>query len=438
VQLDDALYALREQLAADALPKSALEYLDAWAADDKGWLRKYYPPDSDEPSFDLTPATEKAIEWLLGLKQRQFVATESRLLTVFELLRQLTEGTETDPEAHMADLERRRAQIEAEMRRVREGRLELMDEARIKDRFLAMAATARALLSDFREVDQSFRDLDRSVREQIAGWESGKGALLGEIFGEQDAIGASDQGKSFRAFWDFLMSPARQEELAARLDRVLALPAVQELHPDPRLGRVHHDWLSAGEVTQRTIARLSAQLRRFLDEQASAESRRITQLVRQIEQHAIALRDAPPPGPAAWLDDAAPEILLPMERPLFAPPFKPRIAEQVLLAGSGDIPAEALFDQVFVDKARLKAHVAQSLQTRAQVSLGEIVEAHPLEHGLAELLAYMAIAAEDRGAIIDGDRTQVVEWSDGKGVHRRATVPVVIFGRAPRAAQRSA
>jgi hypothetical protein len=272
------------------------------------------------------------------------------------------------------------------------------------------------------------------VREQIAGWEGGKGALLGEIFGEQDAIGASDQGKSFRAFWDFLMSPARQEELAARLDRVLALPAVKELHPDARLGRIHHDWLSAGEVTQRTIARLSAQLRRFLDEQGSAESRRITQLVRQIEQHAIALRDAPPPGSAAWLDDAAPEILLPMERPLFAPPFKPRIADQVLLAGSGDIPAEALFDQVFVDKARLKAHVARSLQAKAQVSLGEIVEAHPLEHGLAEVLAYMAIAAEDRGAVIDGDRTQVVEWSDGGGVQRRATVPVVIFGRAPRAA----
>jgi quercetin dioxygenase-like cupin family protein len=31
------------------------------------------------------------------------------------------------------------------------------------------------LLADFREVDQGFRTLDRSVREQIATWDSGKG-----------------------------------------------------------------------------------------------------------------------------------------------------------------------------------------------------------------------------------------------------------------------
>ena len=29
------------------------------AANDKAWLRKFYPPGSDEPHFDLTPATEK-------------------------------------------------------------------------------------------------------------------------------------------------------------------------------------------------------------------------------------------------------------------------------------------------------------------------------------------------------------------------------------------
>jgi hypothetical protein len=53
-----------------------------------------------------------------------------------------------------------------------------------------------------------------------------KGALLDEIMGERDAIGDSDQGRSFRAFWDFLMSSRRQEELTELLDQVLALPAV--------------------------------------------------------------------------------------------------------------------------------------------------------------------------------------------------------------------
>jgi hypothetical protein len=33
------------------------------------------------------------------------------------------------------------------------------------------------------------------------------------------------------------------------------------------LKRVHYDWLEAGEHTQRTVALLSQELRRFLDDQ---------------------------------------------------------------------------------------------------------------------------------------------------------------------------
>ena len=47
-----------------------------------------------------------------------------------------------------------------------------------------------------------------------------KGLLLERIFGERDAIADSDQGRSFRAFWDFLMAPVQQEELSDLLDHV--------------------------------------------------------------------------------------------------------------------------------------------------------------------------------------------------------------------------
>ena len=79
--LEDELYAARERLGADAFPRPALDYLNDWAGPEKGWLRKFYAQDSDEPRFDLTPATEKAIAWLASLAERSFVGTESRLLT---------------------------------------------------------------------------------------------------------------------------------------------------------------------------------------------------------------------------------------------------------------------------------------------------------------------------------------------------------------------
>jgi len=116
--LEDELFGLRERLGPSAFPKPAREYLNDWAANDKGWLRKFYRPGSDEPHFDLTPATEKAIAWLGTLTARAFVGTESRLLTLFALLEQMSEGSEADPEARLAEIDRRRTELDAEQARI--------------------------------------------------------------------------------------------------------------------------------------------------------------------------------------------------------------------------------------------------------------------------------------------------------------------------------
>ena len=428
-KLEDTLFSLRQSLGDGVFPRTAAQYLDDWAANEKGWFRKFYPPGSDEAHFDLTPATEKALAWLEGLTQRAFVGTESRLMTVFELLRQMVQGSEADPATRLRELEKRRAEIEAEIARVEDGEITLLDDTALKDRFQQVAATARELLSDFREVEQNFRNLDRSVRERIALWEGGKGALLESIFGERDAIADSDQGRSFRAFWDFLMSPARQEELSTLLESAFGLDAVQALTPDTRLKRVHYDWLEAGEHTQRTVALLSMQLRRFLDDQAWLENRRIMEVLRGIEAHALALRTTPPKGDFMELEAAAPGIELAMERPLHIPAVRPMISEHVLLEGDVEIETDALFGHVVVDKARLAGWIRQSLQSAAQVTLGELVQQHPLEHGLAELVAYLALASEDRKAVFDETTPESVTWLDASGKQRQASLPRVIFTR---------
>lgn len=428
-RLEDYLFQLRERLGDDSFPKRAIDYLNDWASDDRGWLRKYYRDDSDEPYFDITPAAEQAIQWLAGLEQQQFIGTESRLLTIFDLLRQIVQGTETDPKARIAELERRKAAIDDEIAGIRKGHMVLMDQTQLKERFLQVSGIARALLADFRQVEQNFRDLDRDVRRRIATWEGTKGELLEDVFGERDAIADSDQGKSFRAFWDFLMSPARQEELSSLLEQILDLPAIAELGPDRRLARVHYDWLEAGETAQRTVARLSEQLRRYLDEQAWLENRRIMTLLRGIEQSALAIRDQPPGEAVMQLDESAPRLELAMERPLHNPPVKPRIEQQILVEGVGDIAADALFEQVYVDRERLRAQIRRALQTHRQVALTTLLAQHPLEQGLAELVAYLSLAADDGNAVIDETTPQTVLWTDAVGRNRQATLPAVIYTR---------
>jgi hypothetical protein len=439
--LEDELFALREQLGPDAYPKGAQEYLNDWAAHDKGWLRKFYKPGTDEAQFELTPATEKAITWLLSLTERPFVGTESRLLTLFALLEQISAGTEADPIKRVADLRKKRDELDAEIARVLAGDVPLLDDTAVKDRFQQFQQLARELLADFREVEQNFRLLDRKVREKIALWEGAKGALLDEIMGERDAIGDSDQGRSFRAFWDFLMSSRRQEELSERLDQVLALPAVAALKPEPRTRRVHHDWLEAGEHTQRTVAQLSQQLRRFLDDRAFLENRRILDLLHGIESKALGAREAPPTGTVMHIDARGADVELPLERPLFTPSVKPRLADLALVAFDADIDTARLFDQIVVDKARLRSAVQRALRRQPQITLRELLDGEPLQQGLAELVAYLELAhAGDGSDALDGLRALVdeaveepIRWqarsAAGDAVTREARLPRVIFTR---------
>ncbi|MEX2380866.1 MAG: DUF3375 domain-containing protein [Opitutales bacterium] len=430
-KLEDELFALRGRLGEGTFPKSAREYLNDWAAPEKGWLRKFYRHGSDERQFDLTPATEKAIAWLASLAERTFVGTESRLLTIFELLRQMSEGTETDPEARLAELHMRRDAIDAEIARVLAGDIPLLDDAAMRDRFQQFLQLARDLLTDFREVEHNFRQLDRRVRERIALWEGGKATLLQEIMGERDAIADSDEGRSFHAFWDFLMSSRRQEELTRRLEQVLEHAAVGELVPDSRMGRIHYDWLEAGENTQRTVADLSKQLRRFLDDQAWLENRRIMDLLHGIESKALGLRGNPPDGSFMEIEENGASMELPMERPLHKPAFKPNLADTVLAASGEEIDPAALFAQSLVDKPVLARHIRQSLQARSQITLSELVETRPIEHGLSELIAYLDLGSSTFQTTVDERAHDRISWRcaepDGAESVKTARLPRIIF-----------
>lgn len=429
--LDDELFALRLRLGAQAYSKAAIEYLNDWAAPAQGWLRKFYPQGSDEPHFDLTSSTEKVIVWLETLNQRSFVGTESRLLTLFDLLKQLNEGSESNPAIRLAALQKRRDEIDAEMKHVLAGEIPLLSDTAIKDRFQQITQLARTLLADFREVEQNFRNLDRNARERIALWNGARGDLLEEIMGARDAIANSDQGRSFRAFWDFLMSFDRQEEFSALLQRSLTLAPVMELQPDSRFRRIHHDWLVAGELTQRMVAQLSQQLRRFLDDRAWLENRRIMEILHSIESQALALQAEPMPENFMEIAATAASIALPMERPLYTPPLRTKITQTMIEAGDSEGDETALYSQITVDEVLLASHIRQSLHTRPQVSLAELCQLNPLRHGLAELVAYLHLASDEFKSMIDEDNLDTVTWvrerSDGTFKTLKMKIPRVIY-----------
>lgn len=427
--LDDVLFGLRDVFGEDKYPRPASEYLDDWAAPERAWLRKYYVPGQDEPRYDLTAAAEDVVRWVESLSGREFVATQSRLTSIFAVLKAMVQQSETDPEVRLAELQRQRDGIDAEMQRIRDGHVKVMTAPEALDHFQQLTALAKDLLSDFREVEQNFRKLDRQVREQIATWEGSQGELLENIFANQQGISSSLQGRTFQGFWDYLMSPKLRSELQDLLERathIEALAGADNLHA---LTSLHQDWLPAVDQTQATVRQLSQQMRRLLDDKVFLENKRIMRLIRSVQSGAMGTREAPPSG--VFMDIAAPsvDVALPFERPLYEPSRKVMVDDDVVAADDSDVDAGALFSQFHVDKERLKTNVDAVLADAEQVTLAEITDTHPLQQGLAEIVAYYQLASESEWARIQPEITQQLSWQLPDGSIREATIDQIIFVR---------
>lgn len=429
-RLDDHLFALNQRLGEQRYPRPAQEYLDSWSDPEHGWLRRFYASGSDEPRYDLTPAVEKAAAWVEGLEERSFIGTESRLTMLIELLRRLVVESDDDPAARLADLRRRREAIDAEIGRIEAGHVVAADPVTQRDRYQQFARTARELLSDFREVEANFRSLDRDLRQKIAAWSGSKGELLDDVVATRSGIAESDQGRSFRAFYELLLTTERQAELSNLLDRLHGLEGLPDL--DRRLARVHYDWIDAGERTQGTVRRLSEQLRRFLDDQVWLENRRVFDLLRSIEANAVAIRDVSDPPVTTTVDAVRPTVVLPTERPLYR-----RSRTEALdggpLVGPGDevLDTSSMFDQLHVDRQALVGSVHRVLGSGSTVSLDAVLEESPIEHGLSELVAYFSLHETGLELEFDDASRSHVRWSVDDGlVERVADVPQVSFSRS--------
>ena len=428
--LDDHLYALNvvasEEAGEAQFPKQPRAYLEDWADTDSGYLRRFYPPGDDEVHYEVTPAFEKAYGWVQALKARPFVATESRLHTAVELLRQIVQGTDSNPDRRLAELRRRRDEIDAQIASVEAGQLTLLEPAGVRDRYQQFTTTARELLSDFREVEENFRRLDRAAREKIATWDGAKGELLAELVGGRSEITHSDQGHSFQAFYDFLLSASRQQELAELLNRVAAL---DEVEADRRMRGIHHDWSEAAERAQRTVRQISEQLRRFLDDQVWMENRRVLDLVREVESAALEVREAPP-ALGLDIDEPGIAITLPFERPLYQRPVASEV-ESLIPPTTDEVDPDLLFAQTFVDQARLVDNIRAVLPEHSAALLSDIVAMYPLEQGAAEIVSYLTVDDGDVAVEMDDSDETVLDFEDptDPAATKRARLPKVTVKR---------
>lgn len=171
---------------------------------------------------------------------------------------------------------------------------------------------------------------------------------------------------------------------------------------------------------------MSTNLRRVLDTTRMKDRMKVLELIHEIQAAALPLRDNPPDKDIFETEDVL-EPFSVMSRPLWQPPLEVAMAKEVEVA-DGTITKEDL--QKFLDLSRvriaeLRRRVREMLDTETSVSLDEVLEKHPPEDGMLEVIGYIIVALEDPRNIVTDEESQAV--SVGEGSPRTWKIPKVIF-----------
>ena len=198
---------------------------------------------------------------------------------------------------------------------------------------------------------------------------------------------------------------------------------------------MHFDWIEAGERTQQTVRLLSEQLRRFLDDQVWLDNRRVFELLRGIEAHALAVRDHGDDRTKPGMDDRhrSIELGLPFERPLYTPQSPPMIESRDVTLGEEGLDTDILYGQIHVDLDELGRTVRAGTPRPRPGRVDRAGRAtSPLEQGLAELIGYLSLTDPAYAVVFDEQHRTEIGWDDeaDETVRRTADLPTVSFARS--------
>ena len=433
--LDYQLQDIRDSHGESVFPKSAKAYIDDWINQKVGYLRKYMPQNSDEPECDLLPEVEKAVRWLQELQGREFVGTESRLKMVLDLVADLVHGTSQDTKAKLLTLRKQQAEIAQQINAVEQGMDAGLSATQIRERMFLVSDMSRQLLGEFRQVEANFRQLDRSTRKTITLAEHYKGKVLEQVLSGQDVIDDSDEGSSFSAFFELLMSPSMRENLRQDLKQLLNLEQTREFAKNDELLRHLYAYLlDAGTKVNQTKHVITEHLSRYIQEQ-SQDNRRIIELIRGFEAQALKNPDLLKTHHKALtfpLDDFYADISPVLSRHLFQAKHKEKLDSAVQLASkTPPVDLTALFEISQVSEAQLLHNIEKSQYlNQGQTTLAQIVQQSPIEQGLDEVLTYLKIACEQQiKAHIDDNQKQHISWQMATGETRQISIPLITFIR---------
>ncbi|PMM24390.1 hypothetical protein BCT59_18640 [Vibrio breoganii] len=191
--------------------------------------------------------------------------------------------------------------------------------------------------------------------------------------------------------------------------------------------------LDAGTKVNRTKQQITEQLKRYIQEQ-SQDNRRILELIRDFEKNAHQMVEANVlPDKSFFLLDGFKVTVSPLgSRGVFQPQKQQHLDSSIAPEQpTTEVDLSDLFEVSRIDEALLQRQIQQCLQQgNGQVTLAQVVESYPIQHGLDEILSYVKMACEQTmSAAVDSQQQQTITWVTDEGVTRVFSLPLITFVR---------
>ena len=435
---EDILSQIKENAE---LQLRARAYVNSWC-NSKEYLRRYYNRDGDAV-IELNPSIERLFNWLENCEQKEFVGTESRFQNILLQLRDLHQHINADPESRIAELKKKKAEIDEEIATIRKtGNVQTYTPIQIQERLLEIDRNSRVLLSDFRQVEENFRKIMQGIYKKQSEDNSSRANILGYTLDTDSKLKSSPQGQSFSTFWNFLSQDRENEINTITQDIVSKSTSDNEF-----LLQLKHYLYDAGHKIIEQNRSLTDRLNRVLKTETAGERKHISNLISSIKKGMNEYTKKVDEGKAKMQGDfmsveTKPFLYFPQARSLQAfseeKDFSKVQAFDVQTVNPLDF-AE-LFSQFYIDEKKLLQNIQAYKKTHGdgsvsengtpggafQFTLKEFLQDYPLEKGLAELVAFFGLSQSHEKIIINNEECDDIEIKKEAVVYK-IRVPRLIF-----------
>jgi tRNA/tmRNA/rRNA uracil-C5-methylase (TrmA/RlmC/RlmD family) len=412
----------------DTYEVKAKKYIQKWT--NSGFLTNY-PDEQGEVFYDLSSHSSKTIDWLANLKKEEFVGTESKFNNILNQLKELVEFTNEDAEKRIQLLEEKKLEIEQQIQRIKIGEdVKVFEEFEIIPRFNQLNQSAKELLSDFKEVEDNFKEITKGIYQKHAEGSLTKSDILSFTFDALDELKDSQQGKSFYAFWSFILNPDLQnkwESLTKELYDTLEEKSIPV--NDSFLKGMKNHLYNSGRKVYKANDKMAEKLSRIIRETESTKSEATKKLIQQIKKQLVEISKTKKKPNVSFELETEIEINIPFERKLTTEQTeeitytnKPKIADEDITTSNH---LGKLFSQSNIDKELLRKRIKDVLKEKSQTTLLDVVENYGgLEKGLPELFGYIGIVKEFKH-VINPEKTQNIIFDVERGKHIK--IPEIIL-----------